>query len=192
MTRTPIALMAMLALVSCAGPQYGSVQTVSASSLATPNGADGAYRLGPGDKLKITVYGEENLSSEQQVGPDGSVTVPLIGAVKATGRSAPDVSDEIRNKLGEGFVRSPSVSVTIEQYRPFYILGEVNTPGQYEYAQGMTVLAAVARAGGYTYRANKNEIFLKREGNAEELHVRLDSDIPIRPGDTIRIGERYF
>lgn len=192
MTRTPIALLAMLALVSCAGPQYGPAQTVSASSLASPNSADGAYRLGPGDKLKITVYGEDNLSGEQQVGPDGSVTVPLIGVVKAAGRSVPDVSDEIRNKLGEGFVRSPSVSVTIEQYRPFYILGEVNTPGQYEYAQGMTVLAAVARAGGYTYRANKSEIFLKREGSTEELHVRLDSDIAIRPGDTIRIGERYF
>ena len=192
MVRNAIALLGLITVAGCGGPQYGPVRTVSASSLSTQDRADGTYTLGPGDKLQITVYSEDNLSSEQQVGPDGSVTVPLIGQVRATGRTAPEVAEQIRGKLAEGFVNNPSVTVTIENYRPFYILGEVNTPGQYEFAKGMTVLAAVARGGGFTYRANKTEIFLKREGKADEIRVLLDNDMPIHPGDTIRVGERYF
>ena len=190
-TRT-IACLGLVALAGCGSVNYGPVQNVSASALGAPDAKDVDYRLGPGDKLQIVVYGEQNLSSEQQVGADGSITVPLIGRVPATGRTVIAVSDEIRDKLSEGFVHNPSVTVTIENYRPFYILGEVTTPGQYEYAKGMTVLAAVARAGGFTYRAKRHEIFLKREGSTAELRVTLDTDMLIRPGDTIRIGERYF
>lgn len=191
MVRKTIGWIGLLALTSCGGAEYGAVKSVSATSLSAPT-ADAAYTLGPGDKLQIAVYGEENLSSEQQVGPDGTITVPLIGHVPANGRTVSQVTDEVRAKLAEGFVQNPSVTITIETYRPFYILGEVNTPGQYEYAKGMTVLAAVARAGGFTYRAKKSEIFLKREGEASETRVLLDTDMPIRPGDTIRVGERYF
>jgi protein involved in polysaccharide export with SLBB domain len=190
--RKAMMLMGLLAVAGCSSTQYGPVKSVSASQLSAADRGDTSYKLGAGDKLEITVYGEDNLSSEQQVGPDGNVVVPLAGAVQAAGRTAPDVADAIRGKLAEGFVKNPSVTVTIENYRPFYILGEVNTPGQFEYAKGMTVLAAVARGGGFTYRANKSEIFLKREGSADEIRVHLDTDMPIRPGDTIRIGERYF
>jgi len=191
MVRKTIGWIGLLALTGCGGGEYGAVKSVSAASLSAPT-RDGVYTLGPGDKLQIAVYGEDNLSSEQQVGPDGTITVPLIGRVPASGRTVSQVTDEVRAKLAEGFVQNPSVTITIQTFRPFYILGEVNTPGQYEYAKGMTVLAAVARAGGFTYRAKKSEIFLKREGEANETRVLLDTDLPIRPGDTIRVGERYF
>ena len=152
----------------------------------------GVYRLNSGDKLKIQVYGEENLSGEQVIGPDGSITLPLVGRVPAKGRTVADITEEVRTKLADGFVQNPSVAITIAAYRPFYILGEVNTPGQYEYAQGMTLLAAVARAGGYTYRAKKSEVWVKHEDSPEEERVQVTTGLLIQPGDTIRVGERYF
>lgn len=181
----------LMLLPACVTTDYVPSRTMSVSELATTMPKEG-YPLGAGDKLKVEVYGEEGLTGEQIVGPDGSLTVPLIGKVAAGGRTTEAVAEEIRQRLGEGFVKRPSVTVTILTYRPFYILGEVNQPGQYEYAKGMTLLGAVARAGGYTYRAKKTEMFLKREGLADEVRVELTSDLPILPGDTIRIGERYF
>jgi protein involved in polysaccharide export with SLBB domain len=175
----------MLAFVSLGG-------NVAAQTAADPSATPAPYRLGSGDKLQIAVYGEQELTGEQFVGPDGSVTLPLIGRVVAKGRTAAEVSEDIRARLADGFVQNPSVAVTIVAYRPFYILGEVNSPGQYEYAQGMTVLSAVARAGGFTYRAKKSEVFVKREGDPREYHVRVTNDLLIQPGDTIRVGERYF
>jgi polysaccharide export outer membrane protein len=190
MVRKTIAYVGLLALTLGSGANYGLAQTApSGGQMAARSGA---YTLGPGDKLQISVYGEEELTGEQQVGPDGTVAMPLIGRVAASGRTVSAVSDEIRTKLAEGFVHNPSVTVTITAYRPFYILGEVNTPGQYEYAQGMTVLSAVARAGGFTYRAKKTEVFVKHEGGQSEERVKLTGDLPIQPGDTIRVGERYF
>ncbi|QJU57267.1 polysaccharide export protein [Sphingomonas sp. AP4-R1] len=189
MVRKTIACVGLLAMMLGSGANVALAQSAPASA---PAGAgSGGYTLGPGDKLQITVYGEEDLSSEQQVGPDGTVAIPLIGRVPATGRTTTALTDEIRSKLAEGFVQNPSVTVTITTYRPFYILGEVNTPGQYEYANGMTVMSAVARAGGFTYRAKKGEVFVKHAGGQEE-RVKLTGDLPIQPGDTIRVGERYF
>nr|WP_246617142.1 polysaccharide biosynthesis/export family protein [Sphingomonas yunnanensis] len=171
-------------------PAVATAQTAATPTPATSGTAP--YRLGSGDKLQIAVYGEQELTGEQLVGPDGSVTLPLIGRVAAAGRTAAQVSEDIRTRLADGFVQNPSVAVTIVAYRPFYILGEVNSPGQYEYAQGMTVLSAVARAGGFTYRAKKGEVFVKREGDPREYRVQVTNDLLIQPGDTIRVGERYF
>ncbi|MCC6828167.1 MAG: polysaccharide export protein [Novosphingobium sp.] len=150
------------------------------------------YRLGPGDKLQLIVYGEQNLTSEQLVAADGSVTVPLAGRVVAEGKTSHEVAAEIQTRLADGFLRNPAVVAVVTAYRPFYILGEVNNPGQYEYAVGMTARDAVAKAGGYTYRAKKNEIVLRHEKTTEEVRVILDQDFRIRPGDTLRIDERYF
>ena len=148
--------------------------------------------LGSGDKLRITVYGEENLSGEQQVGPDGNITMPLVGQIPASGKTVGDVAKDIQGRLAGGYLRAPSVAIVLTGYRPFYILGEVNTPGQYEYTKGMSVSDAVARAGGYTYRAKKTEVFIRRDKDGETMRVILDNDPPIRPGDTIHVGERYF
>lgn len=178
-------------LFGCAAEARSDVRTVQASVL-TLDDSPGEYRLGTGDRIKIVVYGQDTLTGEQLVGADGTVTMPLIGNVSATGATTQELAAKLQAKLAEGFMQNPSVTVAVVAYRPFYILGEVNQPGQYEYAVGMTVRDAVAKAGGYTYRAQQKDILLRRAGTDQEIRVRLDKDLPIRPGDTIRIVERYF
>jgi Periplasmic protein involved in polysaccharide export len=178
-------------LAGCAAQATKDVRTVNASILGIDE-TPGEYRLGPGDRVRIAVYGQETLTGEQLVGADGTVTMPLIGNVQSIGLTPQELGAKIQGRLAEGFFKNPSVTVSMVSYRPFYILGEVNQPGQYEYAVGMTVRDAVAKAGGYTYRAQEKEIYLKRAGTQEEVRVTLDKDLPIRPGDTIRIVERYF
>lgn len=184
------------ALMLCAAPASAggtAIRTVPASQLqAEIADIQGNYRLGSNDRVRVTVYGEDALSGEQAVGADGTITVPLIGPVAAAGRTVAQLAAEIRTRLDDGFVRNPNVTVTILSYRPYYILGEVTHPGQYDYSKGLTVIAAIAKAEGFTYRARKSAIFLKREGQAEEVRVALTPDLLVAPGDTIRIGERYF
>ncbi len=150
------------------------------------------YTLGIDDKLSLTVYGEDGLTGEQQVGPDGSIAVPLIGKVRAEGRTVDAVSAEIRDRLAAGYLRNPSVSIAILTFRPFYILGEVNKPGEYAYRKGLSVAEAVATAQGFSYRARKKYVFVKRAGASEEQKLELRPDLLVMPGDTLRIGERYF
>ncbi|MBF5091541.1 polysaccharide export protein [Novosphingobium sp. NBM11] len=177
-------------MLAQAAPAAGS----QPSGLTVPSSqsAQDGYILGAGDKISILVYDEPNLSGEQIVGPDGTVTVALIGPVPAAGRTAFDLTTDIRLRLANGFIRNPSVTVNLVSYRPFYILGEVNRPGQYDYVKGMSVFAAIAKAEGFTYRARKNYVFLKREGADHEDKVNLTSDLLVQPGDTIRVGERHF
>lgn len=150
------------------------------------------YVLGVDDKLSLTVYGEQGLSGEQQVGPDGSIAVPLIGKVRTEGRTVDAVSTEIRDRLAAGYLKNPSVSIAILTFRPFYILGEVNKPGEYPYRKGMSVADAVATAQGFSYRARKKFVFVKHRGDAREVRLDLRPDLLVHPGDTLRIGERYF
>lgn len=150
------------------------------------------YTLGVDDKLSLTIYGEPGLSGEQQVGPDGSIAVPLIGKVQAEGRTVDAVSAEIRDRLADGYLKQPSVSIAILGFRPFYILGEVNKPGEYPYRKGISVMAAIATAQGFSYRARKSYVFVRHWGAADEVKVELRPDLMVLPGDTLRIGERYF
>ena len=151
------------------------------------------YKLGPGDKVRVAVFGEEDLSGEFIVSNNGGVAMPLVGEVRAGGLTPVLFQQEIQEKLAAtGMVRAPRVSVDVLNYRPFYILGEINKPGQYPYAIGMTVTKAVATAGGFTYRANNRMVFLTREGSAREIPVSVTAATWIGPGDTIRIGERTF
>jgi protein involved in polysaccharide export with SLBB domain len=151
------------------------------------------YKLGPGDKLRITVFGEENLSGEFTVSNNGGVAMPLVGEVRAGGLTPALFQTAVQEKLAEtGMVRTPRVSVDVLNYRPFYILGEINKPGQYPYAIGMTVTKAVATAGGFTYRANNKMVYVTREGSTREVTVWVTAATWIGPGDTIRVGERSF
>ena len=150
------------------------------------------YRLGPGDRVHITVYNEPAFSGDFSVSDGGVVSLPLAGEVKATGLSVAEFEDLATKTLADGYINNPKVSVEVLTYRPFYILGEVNKPGQYPFAPGMTVLNAVASASGFTYRGNKTVILIRHEGETEEHEVRLDSTTMVQPGDTIRIKERYF
>lgn len=162
--------------------------------LATPIPADAPYTLGPGDKLRITVFGEETLTGEYGVTGAGDVSFPLIGNIKVEGRTVEDLQADLTAKLGAGYLADPRVSAEIIDYRPYYILGEVARPGQYQYSVGLTIEQAIAAAGGFTYRANDNRVFLKRATQTREAIVDLRENpaFLVRPGDTIRVGERFF
>lgn len=151
-----------------------------------------SFRLSPGDKLRINTFGEPSLSGEFEISPAGTIGFPLIGEVPAAGHEAQEVQRTIAAALADGFVNDPKVTVDVANFRPVYILGEVNKPGEYPFAMGLTVRGAVAKADGFTYRANERRVFIKRAGEAEEQPYRLTADIAVAPGDTIRIGERYF
>ena len=154
--------------------------------------ADENYRFGSGDKLKVTVYGEDDLGAEVVVDGNGQVQLPLIGQVKAAGLTVHEFVAEVQNALGAKYLRDPKVSVQIENYRPFYIIGEVNKPGEYPYESGLNVLGAVALAGGYTYRADDSDVYIRRNGATKEESLPASATTRIYPGDIVRISERMF
>lgn len=152
-----------------------------------------AYRLGAGDKIRVITYGEQALTGEFYVGSIGKVSLPLVGDIDAAGQTLPEFSARVEKALRDGdLLKDPRVSVEVLNYRPFYILGEVNSPGTYPYTNALTVKNAVATAGGFTYRANQKKVFIKRADDSKERDYRLTDTTPVAPGDTIRIGERLF
>jgi polysaccharide export outer membrane protein len=159
---------------------------VSQSQTAT------AYALGSSDRLRVTVFGHPDLSGEFEVDGSGSISMPLIGQMRAIGLSTVELETAIAEKLSDGYVLNPRVSAEVINYRPFYILGEVGRPGEYPYTSGLTVQNAVAAAGGFTYRANKRAVFIKSIDSDEEILYDLTPSTVVKPGDTIRIGERIF
>jgi polysaccharide export outer membrane protein len=145
------------------------------------------YKLGPGDKLVINVFGDEKLSGERQVDGAGAFTFPLIGTVKAGGLSSGELENVLETKLKE-YMRQPNVSVEIVSYRPFYIVGEVRRPGSYPYVDGMTVMNAIAIAGGFTYRAQEEDFVIQRNNSS----AGAGQVTRIAPGDVIVVRERFF
>lgn len=182
---TALVAVASVLLASCGGA-VGSV-------LAPPMAAEvPVYRLGADDKVRINVYGEEELNAEYLVGSDGNISFPLIGMVEAKGLTLAELQAVLTRRLAESMLNDPKVSVDIVEYRPFYVLGEVQKAGQYPYRTGMTVLAAVATAGGFTYRANEKTVMIQRFGETEERSFPMSPQTLVAPGDTIRVKERYF
>lgn len=151
------------------------------------------YMLAAGDRVRITVFNEPTLTGEYNVTPQGSIAFPLIGAVPVDGKTTEQLGEDIRAKLaGGGYINDPRVSAEVLNYRPYYILGEVSRSGEYPFSNGLTVQQAVATAGGFTPRANRGKVFLRRR-NGEERTVDLSGPaVQVLPGDTIRVGERYF
>ncbi|MCB1514269.1 MAG: polysaccharide export protein [Hyphomicrobiaceae bacterium] len=154
--------------------------------------SDGPYLLDSGDRLRVFVYGQPNLSRIYTVDHGGMITVPLIGAVKARGLSTFDLEGVIRRRLGAEYVRNPQVTVDVQQNRPFFILGEVRNSGQYPYVSGMTVQTAIAIAGGYTERASDRTFRITRRVNGYVEQVEAPSDYVVKPGDTIFVYERFL
>ena len=158
----------------------------------SPASAADSYVLGPNDRVRLKVYGEPDIAGEYEVDNNGNVSIPLAGHIKAAGLTTRQLERSIASALSKGIVRDPRVNVEIALYRPYYILGEVKKGGEYPYRLGLTVMDAVASAGGFTYRANENKVYLRRSGaGVEEVHA-LDAPVPVFPGDNIRIPERYF
>jgi polysaccharide export outer membrane protein len=150
------------------------------------------YRLGTGDKLRIIVFGEDDLGGEYVVDAGGYIRLPLVGQLKASGLSPGEFERQMITVLQEGYLKDPRVSIEVLNFRPFYILGEVNKPGEYPYSSEMSVLNAVAKAGGYTYRANTSNVLIRRAGATREEAAPADHTTKIAPGDIIRIRERFF
>lgn len=150
------------------------------------------YRLGAGDRLNISVFGEADLSGEYLINPQGNIGFPLVGDIVAGGKTIAELTASITAALQGDYVRQPSVNVEVLTYRPFFILGEVRTPGTYPYSANLTVLNAVATAQGFTYRADRTRVFIKHAWEDQERVYRLTTTTPVQPGDTVRIGERFF
>ena len=182
-------LLATLALAACAEKNL-----ISGPQFATRQGKQPlhrVYRLATGDKLKVSVFGEENLSGTFEVNAFGQVSMPLIGEVPARGLGVNQFHDNVAKKLSAGYLKNPRIAVEILNYRPIFVHGEVKNGGEFQYKNGITLRDAVAMAGGYTYRADQGYLNIAREGEAD-ASVEMPTDIPVLPGDNIKIPERFF
>lgn len=182
-------LLFCLAIVATLG---GCANDISSTSPATAAASDYIYRLGADDRVRITVYGEPTLSGEYAVNTEGQISFPLVGMVKAGGLTLSELTTQLTAALGKGYFKDPHLVVDMVAYRPIYVLGEVNKAGQYPYVAGMTVLGAVASAGGFTYRANQKTVMIRHNGRPSEVLTSLTANLIVYPGDTIRIRERHF
>lgn len=176
------------------GPYVAVPDAYASTPVAVPVPAAGepAYTLDAGDKLRVVVFGQDGITNSYIVDASGKVNLPLIGAVTARGLTNQQLSAAIAARLKQGFVREPHVSVEVETYRPFFILGEVTTPGQYPYVANMSAETAVAIAGGFAPRAYKKTVELTRKAGGQQVHSEVPLDYPVRPGDTIVVKERWF
>ncbi|CAH1659970.1 Capsule polysaccharide export protein [Hyphomicrobiales bacterium] len=150
------------------------------------------YTLGPGDRLRVIVFSQDNLSNIYTVDAQGRITMPLVGTIPATGRTTQDLAKLIEQKLRASYLREPRVTVEVDTYRPFFILGEVQSSGQYPFVSGMTVQTAVAIAGGFSPRADQNEVQITRQQGGKVVIGTVPLTYPVQPGDTIMLKERWF
>ncbi|QAY96325.1 sugar transporter [Methylovirgula ligni] len=169
----------------------GACATTSYSAYFDTN-PDAPYTLASGDRLRIIVFGQDSLSNSYAVDGSGHISMPLIGSVVAEGDTTASLARKIEARLRAGYIRDPRVSIEVEAFRPFFILGEVTTPGQYPYVNGMTAQTAVAIAGGFTPRAYKDSVDLTRTIDGHPYTGAVPILQQVKPGDTIVVRERYF
>jgi protein involved in polysaccharide export with SLBB domain len=149
-------------------------------------------RLAAGDKLRVTVFGEDKLSGEYQVDSAGSLSLPLAGTIQGAGLTKPELEQALTAKLKSEYLRNPKVTVDVVSFRPFYVLGEVQKPGEYQFRSGLNVLSAIAIAGGATYRASTSKVLIQRSGSTEMSEYQQSPTVLVMPGDVVRLPERYF
>jgi polysaccharide biosynthesis/export protein len=174
------------------GRSYAGPTVVAYVAAPAAVRSETAYRLDAGDRLRVVVYGQEGLTNTYAIDAGGAITLPLIGAVPARGRTPAGLASEISARLRKGYIREPSVAVEIEAYRPFFILGEVAAPGQYPYVPNMSVESAVAIAGGFSPRAKRDRVTLTHTDDSGPTRAVVPLGTPMSPGDTVLVGERWF
>lgn len=179
-----VLMIAMLVLSGCASRDYRATYL--------QDQADQPYTLASGDRLRIIVYGQDSLSNTYAVDGAGRISMPLIGFVDAQGLTIGQVEKLVESRLRNGFLREPRVAVEVVAYRPFFVLGEITTAGQYPYINGMTVQNAIAVAGGFTPRAAKSSVDLTRTIDGVPMTATVTMTDRIRPGDTVTVRERFF
>lgn len=153
---------------------------------------DRIYRLGVGDRLRVEVFGETDLTGESEVNANGNAVLPLLGEVPAKGLPLDEFKAELGRRLQRGYIKTPQVSVQVLNYRPIYVQGEVRHGGEFAYKAGLSLADAVALAGGYTYRSVTTSIYLRRQGEAQGRVIPMDGTIPVLPGDNLTVEERFF
>lgn len=178
------AMLAAAMLAGCSG--YRPVPEAFHEAIDKP------YLLGAGDRVRVTVFEQADLTNTYSVDQSGYISFPLVGAVAARGHSAKQIEGQIAAKLKQGYLRDPDVSVEIDRYRPIFVMGEVGAAGQYSYVPGMTVYSAIAIAGGFTPRANQANVDITRAINGKVMSGRVVTSDPLMPGDTVYVRERLF
>ena len=182
--RLVLALILCAVVAACSG--YKRPPTAFHETLTQP------YRLDSSDRLRIIVFGQDDLSNTYTIDQAGYISFPLIGNVPARGKTQQELAITIAKSLRKGYLRDPDVSVEVDTYRPVFVMGEVQNAGQYTYVAGMTVQNAIATAGGFSARAQQQNVDITRQVNGEILNGRVPISDPIRPGDTLYVRERYF
>jgi len=149
-------------------------------------------RLAPGDKVRVTVFGEDKLSGEYQIDNAGSLSLPLAGTIPAAGQTKSELEEALTRQFKGEYLRNPKVTVDVTGFRPFYVLGEVSKPGEYPFRSGLNVLSAIAIAGGATYRASTSKVMIQRSGSTEMTEYPQATTVQVLPGDVVRVPERFF
>jgi protein involved in polysaccharide export with SLBB domain len=190
--RASVALLAFC-LTACDDSAGTTVPASTPDSTALDVAQPAEYRLGLGDKVRIKVYGADQIGGEFEVDLSGSIDAPLLGTLKAAGYTTPELRKQIAQKLkADNIVDNPQVSVDLVAASPFYVLGEVEKSGEYPYHAGLNVVSAIATAGGFRYRANQSKVFIRRRGQQAEIVLPTSSAAPVYPGDIVRVPGRFF
>lgn len=192
MNRKPYAVLcALFAAVSLTVAGCGGVSLPAELAPMEPGNPSDGYLIEPGNRVRVIVFNEPSLSGDFTVDPSGNLAMTLIGNIPASGVGPKVLSQRIEALLKkDGYLQAPKVAVEVQSFRPFYVLGEVRQPGEFDYTNGMTVLSAVARAGGYDYRAWEGEVLLVRMINGAQKEYRATERTPILPGDIIKVPQR--
>ena len=192
MARFCLRLVGAMALVFLVGACGGLNSDPGVGLNATTSGSMTELRLAPGDKVRVTVFGEDKLSGEYQIDNAGSLSLPLAGTIRGAGLTKTELEDSLTRQFKGEYLRNPKVTVDVTSFRPFYVLGEVSRPGEYPYRSGLNVLSAMAIAGGATYRASTSKVLIQRSGSTEMTEYPQATTVFILPGDVVRVPERFF
>ncbi|MDT8320245.1 MAG: polysaccharide biosynthesis/export family protein [Xanthomonadales bacterium] len=167
-------------------------QDVFQDQAAGAAGEDSGYALGPRDRIAVEVFNHPDLSGEYELDGDGRFSMPLIGVVDAAGLTSVELKQVLIDRLKPDYLVDPRVSIEVRNYRPYYLIGEVQSTGSFPYVAGITYLTAIAMAGGYTYRAKQDVVYVIRGNDPEQEEIKLNVNEKVRPGDIIRVAERLF
>ncbi|MDB5506506.1 MAG: Capsule polysaccharide export protein [Devosia sp.] len=178
-----LALMILIPLAACTTQSQPATYDIATK---------GPYQLDTGDAVRVTVYGDAQLTGIYRVDDSGALSLPLVGPVSVRGETTKAAAGRIGAALANGFMRNPDVAVEVETYRPFFIEGEVTNSGQFTYVYGMTIRAAVATAGGFSESADRGKAIVYRRNGSQMIKGKVGLDFPIFPGDTIVILERWL
>jgi len=159
---------------------------------ATDAESASGYQLGPRDRISVTVFNHPDLSGEYVLDGEGRFSMPLIGVVDAGGKTPVELEDILVNRFKPDYLVNPRISIEVRNYRPYYLIGEVQNTGSFPYVAGITYLTAIAMAGGYTYRAKKDVVYVIRGNDPDQEEIKLDANEKVQPGDIIRVAERIF